>query len=163
MKESNSTKKKDEITVTIISSGPTDGEEKQKLKEAVLNSVKHNKSISETEFVEVHKDYRKKTQEIIENSESDVIFTLGGTGIERKDKTTDILREIFDKEIPGFGELLRFYSEQKLQNFSLLDRSTAGTKNKKLIFCLPNNPKIAKLGIELIIDDLNKMLQHAKR
>src|SRR4051812_41398843 len=42
----------------------------------------------------------------------DVVLTNGGTGIASRDVTIETARELFDKEIPGFGELFRMLSYQ---------------------------------------------------
>ena len=37
----------------------------------------------------------------------DVIFTTGGTGVAPRDVTPEATRDVIDREIPGFGELMR--------------------------------------------------------
>ena len=46
--------------------------------------------------------------------EIDVIITTGGTGLTGRDNTIDNIKSISEIEIPGFGELFRQISFQKI-------------------------------------------------
>ena len=57
------------------------------------------------------KDDKDKIKNIlikwIKRDDLDVIITTGGTGLTGRDITPEALKEVADKEIPGFGELFR--------------------------------------------------------
>ena len=53
------------------------------------------------------KEIRKIILEWTKNDLIDVIITTGGTGLTGRDITPEVLNEIADKKIPGFGELFR--------------------------------------------------------
>jgi molybdenum cofactor biosynthesis protein B len=73
-------------------------------------------------------------------SAADVLVLTGGTGISPTDVTVDIVRPLFEKELVGFGEMLRSLSFKKIGSAAMMTRSTAGIVKGKLILCLPGSP-----------------------
>ncbi|MEZ2348137.1 molybdenum cofactor biosynthesis protein B [Terriglobus sp. RCC_193] len=69
----------------------------------------------------------------------DVILTVGGTGITGRDVTPEALRPLFDKELPGFGELFRMLSYSKIGTAAILSRAMGGVSGGKLLFALPGS------------------------
>ena len=94
------------------------------------------------------KDWLK---DVIENSETQIIITSGGTGIGSVDKTVDTSRSLFEKELPGFGEHFRRISFEEVGAAGLMSRSTAGVVNKKIIFCLPGSRGAMRTALNAII------------
>ncbi len=97
------------------------------------------------------KTIREKVETMINNPEIDVIIVSGGTGISRKDVSIEAISPIFEKVLPGFGELFRFLSYNEIGTSAIASRATAGIKNNKLIFLLPGSPDAIKLALEKII------------
>ena len=75
----------------------------------------------------------------LKNNELDVIITTGGTGLTGRDITPEAIREIADKEIPGFGELFRELSYKTVGTSAMLSRACAVLANGKYIFSLPGS------------------------
>ena len=46
-------------------------------------------------------------RDLTELSAVNVIFTTGGTGVAPRDVTPEATRDVIEREIPGFGELMR--------------------------------------------------------
>jgi molybdopterin adenylyltransferase len=69
----------------------------------------------------------------------DIIITTGGTGLTGRDITPEALKEISDKEIPGFGELFRELSYKTIGTSSMQSRALAVLTNGKYIFALPGS------------------------
>ena len=67
-----------------------------------------NHNLIARKIVRDEKDEIKKIlSNWLKNNELDVIITTGGTGLTGRDITPEAIKEIADKEIPGFGELFR--------------------------------------------------------
>ncbi|MBI1249297.1 molybdopterin adenylyltransferase [bacterium] len=69
-----------------------------------------------------------------------LIITTGGTGPARRDITPDITEQVCEKRMPGFGELMRKVSLEKVPT-AILSRQTAGIRGGSLIINLPGQPK----------------------
>jgi molybdopterin adenylyltransferase len=96
----------------------------------------------------------------------DVVVTTGGTGAGPRDVTPEAVRSIADREIPGFGELMRSEGLKKTR-FAPLSRSAAYTKVKTLILTLPGSPKGAIESLDAVaylvthvVDLLNGRTEH---
>ena len=89
------------------------------------------------------KDEKNKIKKILLNwlksDELDVIITTGGTGLTGREITPEAMKEIADKEIPGFGELFRQLSYKTVGTSTLQSRACAILKNGKYIFALPGS------------------------
>jgi molybdopterin adenylyltransferase len=92
------------------------------------------------------------------DSKTDIIITTGGTGIGSKDITPDVVKKLFDKEIPGIMELIRYKYGSDKPN-ALLSRSVAGVIGKSLVYTLPGSVKAVK---EYLIE-IDKTLEHSLR
>ncbi len=79
----------------------------------------------------------------------DVAITTGGTGVAPRDLTPEATRSIADREIPGFGELMRAEGLTKTR-FAPLSRGGAFTRGDMLIVNLPGSPKGAVESLEAV-------------
>ncbi len=66
------------------------------------------------------------------------VITTGGTGPCVRDVTPEATTEVCKKILPGFGELMRQVSQEKVPT-GILSRQTAGIYNKSLIINLPGS------------------------
>jgi molybdopterin adenylyltransferase len=69
-----------------------------------------------------------------------LVVTTGGTGPAARDVTPEATRAVLEKELPGFGEMMRAVSFPKVPT-AILSRATAGVRGKTLIVNLPGNPR----------------------
>lgn len=78
--------------------------------------------------------------ELADSEKCCLIITTGGTGPAKRDITPDVTEDVCDKMMPGFGELMRKVSLEKVPT-AILSRQTAGIRGGALIVNLPGQPK----------------------
>ena len=99
-----------------------------------------NHKLVDRKIVKDEKDKIKKILlDWIKKDNLDVIITTGGTGLTGRDITPDAIKEIADKEIPGFGELFRELSYKTIGTSAMQSRACAALANGKYIFALPGS------------------------
>ncbi|MFB3827696.1 MAG: molybdenum cofactor biosynthesis protein B [Bryobacteraceae bacterium] len=79
------------------------------------------------------------------------IFTTGGTGVSSRDVTPEATRAVLEKEIPGFGELMRAKG-MLATPFAALSRALAGVRGRVLIVNLPGSPRGALQSLDAIVE-----------
>jgi len=83
--------------------------------------------------------------------ESDAVIVTGGTGIAPRDRTPDAVGALFDRRLPGFGELFRMLSFQEVGAAAMLSRADAGVVGGALVFLLPGSPAAVELAVTKLI------------
>ncbi len=104
-------------------------------------------------FYTVVKDEAKAIADAVEQASwtCDAVITNGGTGIGRRDVTIPTLLPLFERTLPGFGELFRRLSFDELGSAAFLSGATAGVYHGRLVFCLPGSPDACRLAMERLI------------
>jgi molybdenum cofactor biosynthesis protein B len=82
----------------------------------------------------------------------DVVISTGGTGVTGRDVTPEALEQVAEKLIPGFGELFRLISFNKIGTSALQSRATAGVAGGTYLFALPGSPGACKDGWDEILE-----------
>ncbi len=70
----------------------------------------------------------------------DVVISTGGTGVTGRDITPEAFAKVYEKDIPGFGELFRMLSFQKVGTSTIQSRATAGVAGGTYLFAVPGSP-----------------------
>jgi len=86
----------------------------------------------------------RKFEEWIDDPGVEVILSTGGTGVTGRDVTPEALYDVIEKPIPGFGELFRYLSYQKIGTSTVQSRAEAGVAGGTFIFVLPGSPGACK-------------------
>lgn len=91
----------------------------------------------------IEDDQRKIEKTLIELADKErchLIITTGGTGPSARDVTPEATVKVCDKMLPGFGELMRKVSLEKVPT-AILSRQEAGLRKQSLIINLPGSPR----------------------
>lgn len=89
----------------------------------------------------------------IDDPAVDCIVTTGGTGVTGRDVTPEAFARVWDKEIPGFGELFRWLSYATIGTSTVQSRATAGVARGTYLFALPGSTGAVKDGWDGILRD----------
>ncbi len=93
---------------------------------------------------------RQVVSEAAERLSADLIICTGGTGLSPRDLTPEALKGLWEKEIPGFGELLRSSGQQHTPH-AYLSRSAAGVLGHSMVIALPGSLKAVQEGLGALL------------
>jgi molybdopterin adenylyltransferase len=93
------------------------------------------------------------------DEEHALIVTTGGTGPSPRDVTPEATRAVLERELPGFGEIMRVQSFAIVPT-AILSRSTAGTRGRTLIVNLPGSPRAIGECLPLLLPAIIECLDH---
>ncbi len=95
-------------------------------------------------------------KEWIDREDVDVVIATGGTGVTGRDVTPEAFEELYDKPIPGFGELFRMLSYQSIKTSTMQSRATAGVAKGTFLFALPGSTGACKdAWDQILVHQLN--------
>ena len=80
----------------------------------------------------------------IDDPTIDVVISTGGTGVTGRDVTPEAFHAVYEKEIPGFGELFRWLSFAKIGTSTIQSRATGGVARGTYLFALPGSTGACK-------------------
>lgn len=88
-----------------------------------------------------------------------LVVTTGGTGPSKRDVTPEATREILEKELPGFGEIMRMRSFD-IAPTSILSRAVAGVRGRSLVVNLPGSPRAVRECLAILAPAIRECLKH---
>jgi len=98
-------------------------------------------------------------RQMCDSERCDLVVTTGGTGPSPRDVTPEATRKIIERELPGFGEVMRMQSFAKVPT-AILSRATAGTRGQTLVVNLPGNPKAIGECLPLLVPAIREAIRH---
>lgn len=105
----------------------------------------------------------KNLRNSVGSADLDAIVFCGGTGITPTDVTIEAVSPFLEKSLPGFGEVFRRLSFDKLGSAVVLSRAIAGVSKGKAVFCVPGSPDAVSLCFErLILPEAPHIVKHAR-
>ncbi len=88
-----------------------------------------------------------------------LVISTGGTGPSARDVTPEATRAVLERELPGFGEVLRAQSFLHTPT-AILSRATAGTRGQSLIVNLPGNPRAIGQCLPMLLPAIIEAIDH---
>ncbi|MEZ5001621.1 MAG: bifunctional molybdenum cofactor biosynthesis protein MoaC/MoaB [Chitinophagales bacterium] len=127
--------------VLVVSDSVSEQKSKDKAGEKILSKLKDlGVPNIEKNVVPDEKPAIEKAINDFCNRSTDLILTVGGTGLSPRDITPEVVSQIIDREIPGLMETARNYGQQRTP-MAMLSRGIAGFKGNTLIITLPGSTK----------------------
>ncbi len=130
--------------------------------ESLLRNAGH-----ELAFRKTIPDDKRSIEEGIEHALDlaglDAVVFCGGTGIATSDITIESVTPFLEKILPGFGEIFRRLSYDKIGSAVVLSRAVAGVARGKVFFCIPGSTDAVRLCLEkLILPESAHIVKHAR-
>jgi molybdenum cofactor biosynthesis protein B len=88
----------------------------------------------------------------------DVLLFTGGTGLSPRDVTVETVGPFFEKELKGYGELVRRLGYDEIGSAAALTGATAGIASGKLIVCMPGSPDGVKTAMRAFVREFPHIL-----
>ena len=101
---------------------------------------------------------KRELMRLSDQRQVNVIFTTGGTGFSKRDRTPEATADVCERMTPGISEAIRAYSMTKTPN-AMLSRATAGIRRDTLIINLPGSPKAVRECLEFLLRPLEHGLE----
>lgn len=106
---------------------------------------------------------RDAVKKALGSADLDVAVFCGGTGIASSDVTIETVSPFLEKTLPGFGEVFRHLSYNKVGSAAILSRAVAGVAKGKALFCIPGSPEAVRFSVEkLILPEAPHIVRHAR-
>lgn len=101
---------------------------------------------------------------LVRRDDVEAVVTTGGTGVTPDDVTVEAVRPLFDKRLPGFGELFRRLSYDDVGTRVVGTRAEAGVAGGVPVFCLPGSEDAVRLGVaDVLLPELSHLVGLAHR
>jgi molybdenum cofactor biosynthesis protein B len=95
---------------------------------------------------------REHVRALAQRDDVDAVLITGGTGLGRRDRTVEAVRALFDKELPGFGEIFRMLSfTEQVGTAAILSRAAAGSVNRRLVVAMPGSKAAVELALTRVL------------
>ena len=134
------------VNIAIMTVSDTRTEDNDKSGQTLVERLqKAGHNLADKRIVKDEVDLIQKTLvEWIDSPDVDVVIATGGTGVTGRDVTPEAFEALYEKSIPGFGELFRWLSYQNIKTSTMQSRATAGVAKGTFLFALPGSTGACK-------------------
>ncbi|WP_339179898.1 MogA/MoaB family molybdenum cofactor biosynthesis protein [Oceanobacillus sp. FSL W7-1293] len=142
------------ISCAVITVSDTRTKETDKSGKKIIDLLTNREhQVNFYEIIPDDEDHIRKTVETaVFSGEIEAVIVNGGTGISHRDVTIESIEPLFEKQLPGFGELFRHLSfHYDIGTASILSRAVCGVCNHCVIFSIPGSTGAVSLAMEKII------------
>ncbi len=130
--------------------------------EALLKNAGH-KVLSKTIIADDKTLIAEAVKNVLSSTELDAAIFCGGTGIAPKDVTIETVQPFLEKVLPGFGEIFRRLSYDKVGSAAVMSSALAGVAKGKALFCIPGSPDAVRVSVEmLILPEVPHIVRHIR-
>ncbi len=149
--------------VTVSDTRTTESDSSGQLIRELLTSAGH----AVHNYLIVRDDFRQIRAVLIAFRDApacQAVLLSGGTGIGKRDVTCEVLDELIDKRLDGFGELFRLKSYEQVGPAAMLSRAVAGTMRDTAVFAMPGAQNAVQLAMtELVLPELAHVVHLATK
>lgn len=139
------------IVIITVSDSCSEGKREDTSGPLIKQIIEGMGKVTEYEIVPDEKaSISEAIKEAVDELKADLVLTTGGTGLSLRDVTPEATREVVEKKIPGFAELMRQKSFE-ITPTAILSRAIAGIRGKSIIINLPGSPKAVKECLDIIL------------
>lgn len=122
-----------------------------------------NTAVSRTLVSDDKKLIQKSVEDALKDEHVSAVIVCGGTGIAPGDVTIEAVTPMLGKILPGFGELFRKLSYEKIGSAAILTRAIAGVTDGKAVFCIPGSVDAVSLSLDrFILPEAGHIVKHAR-
>ena len=120
--------------------------------------------VEEALLIEDVPTLRERVASLARPAVADAVLVTGGTGVAPRDRTPEAIAPLYERRLPGFGELFRMLSFQEIGAAAMLSRAEAGVVDGVLVFLLPGSPAAIELAVrKLILPELGHLIGQLRR
>lgn len=146
--------------ITVSDSRTPETDKSGQLMKELLEEAGHtvvDYSIVKDEYISI----QQLVKEAAKHEGIDAVLLNGGTGIALRDTTYEAVRDVLDKEMPGFGEIFRYLSYvEDIGPAAILSRAVAGVCGNTAVFSTPGSSGAVRLAMtKLIVPELGHVMR----
>ena len=141
------------VKIAVMTVSDTRTEEDDKSGQILVDRIKSaGHQVAEKRIVKDEVELiQAALKEWIGSDNVDVVIATGGTGVTGRDVTPEAFEALYDKPIPGFGELFRQLSYANIKTSTMQSRATGGVTQGTFLFALPGSTGACKDAWDMIL------------